>query len=60
MKRIRGSARYSYYVNNSVVLKDGDVTYFKKYCKPIRRFSKNFGLNLDTKLLGGNLGIADS
>lgn len=32
--------------------------YFKKYCNPVLRFSKNFGRNLDITLFGGIGGIA--
>lgn len=33
-------------------------THLRKYCKPLLRFSRNFGRNLDMTLFGGNGGIA--
>jgi hypothetical protein len=36
------------------------TTYFRKYCKPVRRFSKNLGRNFDITLFGGRGGIAAS
>lgn len=36
------------------------MPYFRKYCRPARRLSKNLGLNLDIMLLGGSSGTAAS
>lgn len=38
----------------------GPHTHFKKYCRPALLFSRNLGLNLEMKLLGGSSGTAAS